>query len=148
MATERIYITGTAMWAKLFERNRDTGEFHEATDGVTSVDMVLEKEQLDKLKKAGSRLRPRITDEGLVIKFRRPWKHQSIEEFGGQAQIVDKDGNQWDNTKSIGNGSKVEIAVDIYDTKLGKGSRLAGVKVLDLVEYESEYKDSGPSLPF
>lgn len=150
MASERIYITGTAMWAKLFERNRDQGEYHKETDGVTSVELTLDKEELDKLKKSGSRLRPKVTDDGLAVRFRRPWKHQSIEDFGGPAQIVDADGNDWDDGVSIGNGSKVEVAIDVYDTKLGKGTRLAGVKVLELVPYESESsgEPKAPKLPF
>lgn len=148
MATERIYLTGTSMWAKLFERNRDKGEYHTETDGITSLDLLLEKEDLDKLKASGSRLRPKVTDEGLTIKFRRPWVHPSIEEFGGPPQVVDKDGKDWDDSVSIGNGSTVEIAVDVYDTQMGKGSRLAGVKVLELVEFEGDGEPSQPKLPF
>lgn len=146
MATTRIYLTGIAVWAKLFERNRDRGEFHEATDGITCVNIVLEKEEMDALKKAGSRLRPTVMEEGLAVKVRRPWIHDSIPEFGGQAQIVDKDGKEWDSSVAIGNGSKIEVALDIYDTAKGKGTRLAGVKVLDLVEYESP--EGASNLPY
>ena len=150
MATQRFYIKGKAKWAKLFERNRDQGEYHTETDGVTSIELVLEKEELDKLKKSGSRLRPKITDDGLSVRFRRPWKHQSIEEFGGPPQVVDADGNDWDDGVSIGNDSEVEVAYDVYDTKMGKGTRLVGVKVLDLVSYESETsgEPKAKKLPF
>lgn len=150
MAKDFLRITGTAMWAKLFERNRDRGEYFKETDGKTTIEVILEKEELDKLKQAGSRLRPRITDDGLSVTLRRPWVHPTIEEFGGPPQVVDADGNDWDDSVSIGNGSKVEVALEIYDTKLGKGTRLAGVKVLEHVPYESP--DSGepkaPKLPF
>lgn len=148
MATETIYITGTAMWAKLFERNRDRGSYHEDTDGITCVDLILEKEELDKLKASGSQLKPRVTDEGLVIKFKRPWVHASISEFGGMAQVVDKDGNDWDDGVSIGNGSTLEVAVDVYDTQKGKGTRLTGVKVLEHVEFEGDGEPYQPRLPF
>jgi hypothetical protein len=137
LATQRIYLTGTAMWAKLFERNRDQGDYHTETDGITSICLLLEKEELAKLKASGSRLRPSVTDEGLSVKFRRPWKHRSIEEFGGAPQVVNADGEDWDHSVSIGNGSKVEVAVSIYDTPMGKGTRLEGVKVIDLVEYDN-----------
>lgn len=148
MATNRLYLKGKAMWAKPFERNRDRGEYHEATDGITSIDLLMEKEELDKLKDSGSRLRPKVTDEGLSVKFKRPWKHPTIEEFGGAPQVVDKDGNDWDDGVAIGNESVVEIAVDVYDTQMGKGTRLAGIKVLDLVEYETEGEPGQPRLPF
>jgi len=148
MASERIYLRGKAMWAKPFERNRDRGEFYEATDGVTSIDLLMEKEELDKLKASGSRLRPKVTDDGLSVKIKRPWIHAGgIEDFGGPPQVVDADGNDWDDSVSIGNMSDVEVAVDVYDTQMGKGTRLAGIKVLDLVEYESE-GEGGPRLPF
>lgn len=148
MASERIYLSGIAMWAKLFERNRDRGEFYESTDGMTTIDLLMEKEELDKLKASGSRLRPKVTDEGLTVKFKRPWIHSGgISDFGGPPQVVDSDGNDWDDSVSVGNGSTVEIAVDVYDTQMGKGTRLAGVKVLDLVEYESE-GEGQPRLPF
>lgn len=36
----------------------------------------------------------------------------------------------------IGNGSDIEVTVEIYDAKpYGKGSRLASVRVIDLIEY-------------
>lgn len=150
MPSKTEYIRGKAMWAKLFERNRDTGEYHTETDGVTSIEVVLEKEELDKLKATGSRLRPKVTDDGLSVRFRRPWKHRSIEEFGGPPQVVDAEGKEWDDGVSIGNGSEVEVAIEVYDTSMGKGTRLTGVKVLEHVSYESE--DSGepkaPKLPF
>lgn len=150
MASETIYIKGTAMWAKLFERNKDNAEFYEATDGQTKIDLILEKEEFDKLKEAGSRKKPDVTDEGLKVKLSRPWVHTSIEEFGGPPQVVDAEGADWDDGVSIGNGSTVEVAVTIYDSKFGKGTRLDGVKVLELVPYESD--ESGepraPKRPF
>jgi hypothetical protein len=150
MASNRIYITGTAMWAKLFERNRDTGDYHTETDGITSVCLLLEKEELGKLKASGSRLRPAVTDDGLSVKFRRPWKHRSIAEFGGAPQVVDKDDKPWDDSVSIGNGSKVTVAITVYDTAMGKGTRLEGVKVLELVPYDNPNagEPNQPKLPF
>lgn len=151
MAAKLHSITGTAYWAKLFERNRDKGEYHEATDGITSIDLLLDKEALDYLKKTGSRLRPRVTEEGVVVKFRRPWVHNSIEAFGGAPRVVNKDNETWDNTVSIGNGSEVEVFFSVYDTTKGTGTRMEGVRVLNHVEYEvpeDQRKESGIKLPF
>jgi hypothetical protein len=46
--------------------------------------------------------------------------------------------------------SDVEVAISVYDTKLGKGTRLEGVKVLELIPYESETsgEPKAPKLPF
>ena len=38
----------------------------------------------------------------------------------------------------IGNGSVGVVYVDVYDTKMGVGSRLSGVQVIDHVVFESE----------
>jgi len=149
LATQTYYMTGKAAWAKLFERNRDRAEFHEETDGVTSINILLEKEDLDKLKATGSRLRPMVTDDGLAVKFKRPWVHKGgIEDFGGAPQVVDKDGNDWDDSIAIGNDSMVEVAFEVYDTTMGKGTRLTGVKVLELVVFEGDGESRHPALPF
>lgn len=150
MATKRVYLTGKAHWAKLFERNRDTADFHKETDGVTSVQLELDQSEYEKLKEVGSRLRPKVMDDKVMVNIRRPWVHLAIEEFGGPPQVVDADGQDWDDGVSIGNMSEVEVAVDVYDTKMGKGTRLAGVRVLDLVPYESEEsgEPKAPKLPF
>lgn len=150
MATKKVYITGVAQWAKVFERNRDKGEFFEETDGATTITLILEKEEQKALKDSGSRLRPKVTDDGITVTFRRPWVSQ-IETLRGKVdgapQVVDKDGQPWDTNKNIGNGSLVQVACEVYDTKKGTGTRLTGVKVLDLVEFEGgNSNDDG--LPF
>ena len=38
----------------------------------------------------------------------------------------------------IGNGSVGVVYVDVYDTKMGVGSRLNGVQVIDHVVFESD----------
>lgn len=63
-------------------------------------------------------------------------------------EVLDKDGEKLvtynretgDRSGSpvlIGNGSKVRLHVEVYDTKdFGKGCRLRAVQILDLIEYE------------
>lgn len=36
----------------------------------------------------------------------------------------------------IGNGSKVQVDIAVYDTMKGKGHRLEKIRILDLIEYE------------
>lgn len=154
MATETVYLTGSAHWAKPFERNRDTADkaTHPAvkekltqTEGQTSIELHLEQEEWDKYVLSGGRKKGTPTEEGLIsVRFTRPWKHGTIEAFGGAPQVVDKYGSEWDDTKSIGNGSVVEVAVSVYDSAAGKGTRWEGVRVLELVEYEEEYQQKLP----
>ncbi len=149
MSVETIKLTGKASWAKIYERNRDINEAYHGAGGAYTIDVLLEKEELDKLTASGSRLKPRLSDEGISIKFKRKHVHPAgIEALGGPPQVVDAEGNEWD--KYLGNGSTVTVAVDVYDTKMGKGTRLTGVKVLEYVAPpEPEEGEGGaPSLPF
>lgn len=151
MATQTIKLQGKANWAKLFEGNRDKNEDFHGPGGAYTIDVLLEKEELDKLTASGSRLKPKLMDDGISIKFKRKHLHAGgIEHLGGPPQVVDVDGNDWANTL-IGNGSEVEVAVDVYDTKMGKGTRLTGVRIIDLVELppmEGGESSGAPRLPF
>lgn len=152
MTAQHITLTGEAHWAKVFEHNKDKHEAFHGPDGAYTVDMLLDKEELDKLTQAGSRLKPKITEEGVVIKFKRKHTHPAgISELGGPPRVVDSEGNPWEGGL-IGNGSKVQIIVEVYDTKMGKGTRLEALKVVDLVEPpqrdEAEGQEAKPALPF
>ena len=130
-------VEGIAMYPKLFENNRDMHEgFYGECGGAYTVDVILDKENLDAVSASGSRLKPRITDDGLSIKFKRKHEHPSVKALGGPPVVKDANGELWPDNVYIGNGSKVKIAFEVYDTKMGKGTRLMGVQVLDLVEYE------------
>ena len=133
MAATTIYLKGAAQWAKVFPHNKDKNEDFHGPGGAYVLDLVVDKEELEKFTASGSRTSPRTTDEGVVIKCKRKHNHATIDAFGGPPQVVDADGNDWDGTL-IGNGSEVEVALTVYDTKVGKGTRLEGVKVLNLVE--------------
>lgn len=151
MASKQVVVEGTLMWAKLFERNKDTNEDFHGEGGAYTVDVILDKEELDKVTESGSRLKPKITDEGIVIKFKRKHNHK-IEELGGAPQVVDAEKEEWNDEVSIGNGSKGKVAFTVYDTKMGKGTRLDAVQVTELVEYEGDSDEDGEpkakKLPF
>ena len=130
-------VEGIGNWAKLFEFNRDMHEgFYKDCEGAYTIDVVLDKENLDTVSASGSRLKPRITDEGLVIKFKRKHLHPTVSALGGAPVVKDAEGNIWDPEVSIGNGSKVKVAYEVYETKMGKGTRLLGVQILEHVPYE------------
>jgi len=148
MAAELLELEGIANWAKVYEENRDTNEDFHGEGGAYTVDVLLEKEELDKLTKSGSRLKPKIVDDGISIRFKRKHIHPAgIEDLGGPPKVVGPDKEPIDCL--IGNGSKVKVYVSVYDTKMGKGTRLEGMQVTDLIEYESEGGEGGGvKLPF
>ena len=148
MTAQLLELEGIANWAKVYETNRDTNEDFHGEGGAYTVDVLLEKEELDKLTKSGSRLKPKIVDEGISIRFKRKHIHPAgIEELGGPPKVVGPDKEPINQL--IGNGSKVKVYVSVYDTKMGKGTRLEGMQVTDLIEYESESEGGGGvKLPF
>lgn len=147
--TKLIELEGTARWAKVFEFNKDKNEDYHGEGGAYTIDMLLEKEELDKLSESGSRLSPKVAEDGIVIRFKRKHVHPGgIEAFGGAPRVVLEGGEDFPADTLIGNDSRVRVYVTVYDTKMGKGTRLEAVEVLELVEYESENKPSGLKLPF
>lgn len=132
MASTLVKLKGKANWSKIFPHFKDKNEDFHGPGGAYTIDLVVEQEELEKYTSTGGRIRPRVTDEGVVIKFKRKHQHP-IEDFSGPPQVVDKNSDPWDGTM-LGNGTEVEVAVSVYDSKMGKGTRLEGVRVLDLVE--------------
>lgn len=148
-----LEVVGKARWAKVFEHNRDMNEAFHGPGGAYTVDILLEKEELDKVSASGSRIKPRITDDGLTMKFKRKHDHPAgIADLGGPPKVVDAEGNTWDSSTLIGNDSTVKLFLDVYDTKMGKGTRLVAVQVLELEELppleEKENTSGKMSLPF
>lgn len=134
-------VKGIAQWAKVFEQNRDMGDFHKDYNGQTSIDVILEPDQLAILAASGSRHSPKPTEDGIKVKFRRKWEHPTIPALGGAPKVVNAEDQEWslDEFGLIGNNSEVEVFFTVYDTKMGKGTRLEGIRVLNHVAYETEY---------
>ena len=137
MATKTIELTGTLEWAKLFEGNRDNGEYDIETDGATTVDLIMDDKTLKAMKDAGIRKSAKESEGGYRVKFKRPWKDKFDREWAaGPPKVFGPDGSEWDDGALIGNGSVGVVFVDVYDTKMGKGCRLNGVQVIDHVSFE------------
>lgn len=148
MASEVIDVTGIARYAKVFESNRDMGSKPDAKyqyDEATTIQLILDQEELMKVTRANPKIKPMITEHGLEVKFRRKWHNSTNPKWGGPPVIKDADGNPWPNDKYIGNGSKVRVAAEVYDTQYGKAMRLMGLQVLEYVEPDFP---SAPDLPF
>ena len=141
MATNTIELQGTLEWAKLFEGNRDKGEFDQETDGATTIDIILDDDNLAIMKAAGVRKQAKAADGGgHRVKFKRGWKDPFDRDWAaGAPNVFQPNGEAWaPDNGLIGNGSTGVVFVDVYDTKMGKGARLAGVQVITHVEFEGE----------
>lgn len=141
MATKTIELMGILEWAKVFEENRDQGEYDVETDGATTVDLIMSDEVLQKMKDAGIRKQPKVDPDGRghKVKFKRAWRDKYDREWAaGPPSVYGPSGKDWSlaDDGEIGNGSVGVVYVEVYDTKMGKGCRLSGVQVIDHVAYE------------
>lgn len=129
MATTFIYLSGKAKWAKVYKPD----EAFNTT--FWRIDVDLDPKSQAVFDKSGLRLKPKTAEDGTFITFRRPTQKQfktELKEFD-PPKVVDKNGEDFSQT--IGNGSEVTIKVEVYDSFKGKGHRLVGVRVDNLVEY-------------
>lgn len=148
-----IDVTGKGKWAKLFEHNRDMGS--KKAEGAkydypeaTSIEVYLDQEELSKVTKKVPSTKPKIDEEGIRVKFKRNWINR-VPSRGGPPVVKDAEGNPWDSTVLIGDGSTVRIIAEVYTHQYGKSARLVAVQVLELVEYEPEEGEGAEvAIPF
>lgn len=150
--SKNIVIRGRAYWARVYEGNADEfggKEFYKIT-------VIPDGESWSKFAQSGLGIKPKPVGDNNedALTFRRdkepktgvnkdgPW---SI--GGGAPRVVNAHGETI--TALIGNESKVEVLVEVYEVPGGpmkgkKGHRLEAVKVIDLVKYESpvDFSDS------
>lgn len=154
MGTRKVKLTGLGYWAKVFEDNRDKTGFEDALveiGGQTTIDMDLDAEQMAKLQKSKSMKRgsPSPDNDGMTrVRFTRKWTEQY---GGGEPDVVKADGTKWDYDEdgAIGNGSKVEVTLSVYDTsrKSIVGTRLEKVKVVEHKPYNPDADDEEEEAP-
>lgn len=144
MASKKVVLEGIAMWCKVFAENRDLEGYKGAykdTDGRTSIDIVLDADNFEKLKKSGSmkRGKPDSEGRGTVVKIDRKF-NTGRDWDSGAPEVLKADGNPWDSSVDgyIGNGSKVRIMAVVTDfpDKGVTSTRLEMVKVLEHVPHE------------
>ena len=142
-----LNLKGKAMWARIFEDNRDMNGWEgnaRETDGQYTMNLLLDDEGLYELQRSGSQAADfaKATDDGLhSVKFKRPHVKTNksgdiLEWAGGPPKVVHADGKtKWDFEEdgAIGNGSEVEVRINVY--KAGRvGTRLEAIRIIDLVE--------------
>lgn len=138
-----LKFKGLIAWARIYDGQEDeyNGDKH------WKISFYPNKEVAESIKAAG--IQARIKDDdgeksgvaGKYFVFKRPLERS----FDGVTQkldpvkVVDKMGKEYPERISIGNGSTVEVTLEVYQTKrFGKGTRLKEIKVLDLIEYKPD----------
>lgn len=154
--TNYFEVYGKIMWAKVFEQNRDKHGFkgaYDNTDGACTVNMILDDENLDKLRQAGTGKNldnpKNKTPDGYNVKLVRRFKNDDFPSLGGAPKVAHPDGSPWDLEMdgSIGNFSTGVAYGHVYTPNDGSPSttRLDGLQVIDHVPYESsgglQFKD-------
>lgn len=128
MATQYLRFKGPCKWAKVFKPD--------SKYNLYSINLYLNAETKAAYEKSGIQVGIKSDEDGEYVVFRRPAakiiKSKMVEL--GAPRVEDRDLQPF--TDTIGNGSIVEVTVDVYDTIKGKGHTLRGVKVLDHVAYE------------
>jgi len=134
MATQTFYFKGKCNWAKLFKPDQKYDYFG----------MDFYPDDVEAFKATGTQLRPNKNEDGET--FFKVKRHPSamikgeLVNFGGPV-VLDAKNN--DMTDAVGNGSTVTLKLSIYDSQVGKGTRLESVRVEELVPYEG--KDGPPA---
>ena len=155
MATRKVVLTGIAEWAKVFEDNRDLKGFegaYEEFDGACTIDMILDKENMDRLTASRSMKKGSPDAEGRGTRVRFVRKFNTGRDWdSGSPTVLKSDGTKWDMDIDglIGNGSTVAVTLSVYDTsrKSIVGTRLDRVKVLEHVKPPSDDDDEVAAMP-
>ena len=155
MATRKVILVGIAEWAKVFEDNRDMKGFegaYEEFDGACTIDMFLDKENMDRLiaSKSMKKGSPDAEGRGTRVRFVRKFNTGRDWDSGSPTDLK-SDGTKWDMDIDglIGNGSIVAVTLSVYDTsrKSIVGTRLDRVKVLEHVKPPSDDDDEVATMP-
>lgn len=143
MSSKTWYFTGTAKWAKVETPDPKYGKY--------SIDLYMDEHNMAKYEESGAQLKIRTNDEGeQYVSFQRPHVMLSKGELVtlGPPDMLSADGSPLPKGTLIGNGSIVTVRTDVFDTQKGKGTRLTGVRVDNLVEYRKREVDEDIDTPF
>lgn len=144
--TKNYTVVGYSAFCKLFEPDdyngvkRWTMQFYPAT-----------MEDWDIIKKSGIRVKKKDPTEEQRVKWGLPagsyinLRRDCVKKIKGKdvnfdppAVFTDEGKVDPDEGIAIGNGSKVKVEFEAYDTAMGIGHRLNRIRILDLVVYEPE----------
>jgi hypothetical protein len=120
--TTENYFSGIAKWARVFEPDDKYGNF--------TINVELDADSQKKFDASGIQVRPKVDAEDgkTYYRFRRSGDD-------GKPLVLDNQNEPFSN--KIGNGSKVTVRVQSYDTKKhGVGHRLQAVRVDEWVQFD------------
>lgn len=132
MATKIFYFSGPCKWAKVYQPDDYGGDLR------YKVNLYLNKADLRTLADSGSKVKVKEDDDGKYVTFSRKQSQEingEVKELGPPL-VIDAEKNPFD--AEIGNGSEVTVKVAIYDTRMGKGTRMEGIRVDKHVPYDPE----------
>ena len=139
MATKYLNLRGKLNWTN---KLKDTDEYGGQTFWKVSL-YDMDEESFAAFTSSGCRVKPKDDEGEQVYTFRRP-THKMIKGENVEFEpplVVDAEGTPFDG--SIGHGSEGIVNIAVYDTQMGKGHRLQGVKVVDLVEFVPDADSAG-----
>jgi hypothetical protein len=134
MATKTFKFSGTCKWAKV---HTPVDAFDKNKPKEYTIDLYMNEGNLEEFRRSESQLRIKKdeAENQTYVRFRCPSQVMiNGEEVVFKPEVLDENGVPTD--EPIGNGSAVTISVDVYDTRMGKGSRLKKVEIDRLVPYE------------
>lgn len=138
---------GLIAWARIYDGQEDdyNGNKH------FKISFYPTKEVADEIQAAGVQTNLKDDDgeksgvAGKYFVFKRELEKEfnSVVQKMERVKVYSKDGKLLEERTSIGNGSTVEVTLEIYQTKrFGKGTRLHSIRILDLIEYTPPSDDS------
>lgn len=144
-------LTGKAFWVKVLG---DPVENYREDGNEWCIDVTPNQKGIELLRRIGlgEKLRNKDDDREDFITFRRNELKKDGTE-NNKIEVVDADGNPWDEDKPIGNGSTVKVRFSVFEMP-AKGKFKAIIKpviykitVLELVEYKRPDKGAAKPAP-
>lgn len=136
MATNYHYFSGKVKWAKVRKPDEKYNKF--------SINLYPNDDTIAAIKKAGVSTRPKVDldTKEVFYTFRRDVEKKIKDQMVqfGPPKVINADGTDFEGL--IGNGSTCTIKVGVYDTAMGKGSRLEAVRIDELVEYNPPNREN------
>lgn len=144
-----VYVSGKLYWPKIlgkpvmnYDQDGKEWTYQFVPDDVS---FLKEHRLLDRLKEDA-----KGTIEGQFLNLKKP-ELNSEGEKNDPIRVYDADNNEWDRSKSIGNGTTADVKLTIVDWGKTKKKSIwtAAIRVTDLVPYTSnEFAGMGaPSKP-
>jgi len=144
MATRKFSITGQAMWAKVFDSNKELKDWQGVPHpfgALFKIDLILDKENKAIYKSSGTAGKGKFDDDGNFIATLKRKEKEKFEWAGGAPEVINADGTPFEGSL-IPNGSTVEAEFSVYTTAMSPGTRLEKIIVHSLAEMPERREDT------